>query len=72
MASSSESQARGSPGVVLFGLGVAATLGVISVGVVLLTVSLPDGLKFVLAAISGMLAMVCVGLSHLIGHHVRQ
>jgi uncharacterized integral membrane protein len=50
----------------------AATFGVISVGVVLLTVSLPDGLKFVLAAISGMLAMVCIGLSHLIGQHVRQ
>jgi hypothetical protein len=68
----SSSQARGSPGVVLFGLGMAATFGVISVGVVLLTVSLPDGLKFVLAAISGMLAMVCIGLSHLIGQHVRQ
>ena len=72
MASSSESQASASPGVVLFGLGVAATFGVICVGVLLLTVSLPDGLKFVLAAISGMLAMVCIGLGHLIGQHARR
>jgi len=51
---------------------VAATFGVICVGVLLLTVSLPDGLKFVLAAISGMLAMVCIGLGHLIGQHARR
>ena len=72
MASSSESPGSGSPGVVLFGLGAAATLGVITVGVVLLTVSLPDGLKFVLAAIAGMLTMVCIGLSHIVGQHARQ
>ena len=40
---------------------IAAFVGVVAVGVSLLAVSLPDGLKFVLAAIAGMLTLLCIG-----------
>jgi hypothetical protein len=41
---------------------VAAFLGVLAFGITILAVSLPHGLKFVLAAIVGMLTLICVGL----------
>ena len=72
MASPSQSQAGGSPELIRFALGVAATFGVITVGVVLLTVALPDGLKFVLATIAGMLTMICIGLGHVVGQLARR
>jgi len=57
--------------VLQFGLNVAACFGVIAVGVLLLAVSRPDGLKFVLATIAGMLSMVCIGLGYLLSHGRR-
>jgi hypothetical protein len=71
VASSSESQSDGSAGLFQFGLGMAASFGVIAVGVLLLAVSLPDGLKFVLATFAGMLTMVCIGIGYLVGQRAR-
>ncbi len=39
-----------------------ASLGLVAVGVTIFAVSLPDGLKFVLAATVGMLTVICLGL----------
>lgn len=50
----------------------AASLGVIAIGVLLLAVSLPDGLKFVLATIAAMLTMVCIGIGYLVGQRDRR
>jgi hypothetical protein len=41
-------------------LGLA--VGIVALAVTLLFVTLPDGLKFVLAAIVGMLTLICGGL----------
>jgi hypothetical protein len=52
-------------GVAQFVFVLGATLAVIAVGVTLLTVSLPDGLKVVIAALGGALALACAGLAAL-------
>jgi len=41
---------------------VGGFLGVVAIGITLLGVSLPHGLKFVLLTIVGMLTALCIGL----------
>ena len=41
---------------------VGGFLGVVALGITLLGVSLPNGLKFVLLAMIGMLTAICIGL----------
>jgi hypothetical protein len=54
-----------STGVSQFCFLVGATLALLAAGATLLTVSPPEGLKLVIAALAGSLALACAGLAAL-------
>jgi len=54
--------ARRNTGAAQFFFVLGATIAVISMGIIVLVVSLPNGLKFALVAIAATLALICAGL----------
>jgi hypothetical protein len=55
-----------------FVLVIAAVLGGLAVVVVIVGVSLPTGLKFVLAVVAAMLSTICFSLGVILQHHGRR
>ena len=52
-------------GVAQFCFLLGATLSLVAAGATLLTVSLPNGLKFVVAGVAATLTLICAGLAAL-------